>query len=259
MLQPLPSNDRGIAGQTIFVTGAGAGIGRATAEALARAGANLALLDMQADGINALAESMRAQGLKVSCHTGDVTKSAEVTSAFQDAAREHGTIHGGVNNAGILGPSVDLLDYPEDVFRRVLDVNVMGVVNSMKAELALMTQQGHGAIVNVASTAGIIGWASHSAYVTSKHAVAGLTKTAGLEYAARGIRINSVCPAFIYTDMTAALFQEPGVHDAAVALHPVGRLGQPEEVAEAVIWLLSSRSSFAIGSNLVLDGGSTVD
>ena len=252
-------DDRGLAGQTIFVTGAGSGIGRACAIGLAHAGANLALFDLQSDGITALAATIRAQGVNVSCHTGDATISAQISSAFHEAAKHHGTIHGGVNSAGILGASAELADYPEDVYRRVLDVNVMGVVNAMKPELQLMIKQGYGSIVNIASAAGIIGWAGHSAYVASKHAVVGLTKTAGLEYASRGIRINSVCPAFIYTNMTGALFAAEGVEDAAIAAHPIGRLGQPEEVAEAVMWLLSSRSSFAVGSNLVLDGGSTVD
>jgi NAD(P)-dependent dehydrogenase (short-subunit alcohol dehydrogenase family) len=259
MLQPDSSGERGLAGQAIFVAGAGTGIGRAVALCLARAGANLALFDIRADSLEAVAESIGAQGRNVSCHTGDVTNSIEVKAAVDEAVRRHATIHGAVNSAGVLGASSNLLDYPEDVYRRVLDVNIMGVVNCMKAELSVMVPQARGAIVNIASAAGIIGWAGFSAYVASKHAVVGLTKTAGLEYAARGVRINSVCPAFIYTKMTEELLSQPGVHDAAVNLHPIGRLGQPEEVAEAVLWLLSERSSFAVGSNLVLDGGSTID
>ncbi|MES2493853.1 MAG: SDR family NAD(P)-dependent oxidoreductase [Pseudomonadota bacterium] len=252
-------NDRGLAAQTVFVTGAVSGIGRACALGLARAGAHLALFDLHADGIAALAETTRAEGVNVSCHVGDVTNSAELDAAVAAAATHHGKIHGGVNCAGILGDSAHLADYPEDMWRRVLDVNVMGVVNAMKAQLNVMVRQGYGNIVNIASAAGIIGWAGHSAYVASKHAVVGLTKTAGLEYAARGIRVNSVCPAFIYTNMTGPLFEAAGVEEAAIAAHPIGRLGQPEEVAEAAMWLLSARSSFAAGSNLVLDGGSTVD
>lgn len=251
------ADDRGLAGQTIFITGAGSGIGRACALALARAGAHVALFDVQTDGIAAVAEMVREHGVNASCHTGDATVSAQMDAAFAAAAAQHGTIHGGVNCAGILGVGAALGDYPEDVWRRVLDVNVMGVVNSMKAQLQHMTGKGHGSIVNIASAAGIIGWAGHSAYVASKHAVVGLTKTAGVEYAARGIRINSVCPAFIYTEMTNDLLAAKEVEKAAIASHPIGRLGQPEEVAEAVMWLLSSRSSFAAGSNLVLDGGST--
>lgn len=258
MTQPNP-DDRGLAGQTIFVTGAGSGIGRACAVGLARGGANLALFDVQPEGITALAETIGAYGVNVSCHTGDATISADINAAVEAAAAHHGSIHGSVNSAGILGASAALGDYPEDIYRRVLDVNVMGVVNSMKAQLGVMTRQGHGSIVNIASAAGIIGWMGHSAYVASKHAVVGLTKTAGLEYAARGIRINSVCPAFIYTAMTNELLAPKEVEAAAIASHPIGRLGQPEEVAEAVMWLLSARSSFAVGSNLVLDGGSTVD
>lgn len=259
MTNVAPENDRGLAGQTVFVSGAGAGIGRAIAEALAAAGANLALFDLDAAAMEAVARPMLAQGLRVSCHAGDVTVATEVQAAIEQAAQHHGGLDGAVNNAGIVGASADVLDYPADVFGRVLDVNVMGVLHCMKAQLGLMTRQGRGAIVNIASAAAIIGWAGHSAYVASKHAVVGLTKTAALEYAGQGIRINAVCPAFIYTDLTAGLFETPGAHDAAVATHPIGRLGQPSEVAEAVMWLLSDRSSFAVGSSLVVDGASTID
>ncbi len=259
MTNVAPENDRGLAGQTIFVSGAGAGIGRAIAEALGAAGANLALFDLDAAAIDAVAGPLKGQGLRVSCHTGDVASAADVHSAIEQAVQLHKQLDGAVNNAGIVGASADVLDYPAEVFSRVLDVNVMGVLHGMQAQLAVMKRQRRGAIVNVASAAAIIGWAGHSAYVASKHAVVGLTKTAALEYAAQGIRINAVCPAFIYTDMTAGLFQTPGVHETAVANHPIGRLGQPREVAEAVMWLLSDRSSFAVGSSLVVDGASTID
>lgn len=259
MTNVAPENDRGLAGQTIFVSGAGAGIGRAIAKALGAAGANLALFDLDLAAMEAVAGPLLGQGLRVSCHTGDVACAADVHTAIEQAVQLHKRLDGAVNNAGIVGASADVLDYPAEVFSRVLDVNVMGVLHGMQAQLGVMKRQGRGAIVNVASAAAIIGWAGHSAYVASKHAVVGLTKTAALEYAAKGIRINAVCPAFIYTDLTAGLFQTPGVHDAAVANHPIGRLGQPHEVAEAVMWLLSDRSSFAVGSSLVVDGASTID
>jgi NAD(P)-dependent dehydrogenase (short-subunit alcohol dehydrogenase family) len=251
-------DDRGIAGQTIFVTGAGAGIGRGVAEALAAAGAHLALLDLDLDKVEAVAAPIREKGLRVSCHKGDVTNADEVKAAIDGAVRHHGGLDGAVNNAGIVGAAAPVLDYPAEVFRRVLDINVTGVFTCMQAELAVMMGQGRGAIVNIASAASIVGWAGFSAYVASKHAVAGLTKTAGLEYAAKGVRINAVCPAFIYTDLTSGLFEVEGVHDAAVAAHPIGRLGQPQEVAEAVMWLLSPRSSFSVGSCVVIDGGRTI-
>ena len=254
-----PADDRGLAGQTIFITGAGSGIGRACALGLAKAGANLALFDLAAAGIAEIAETARGLGLSASCHTGDVTSSAEVGAAFAAAVAQHGAVHGGVNNAGVLGEYADLADCSESDWRRVIDVNVLGVVNAMQVELRQMLKQGGGAIVNIASAAGIIGWAGHTAYVASKHAVVGLTKTSALEYAKRNIRINSVCPAFIYTPLIVDLLAAEGVEDAAIASHPIGRLGQPEEGAEAVMWLLSGRSSFATGSNLVLDGASTVD
>jgi NAD(P)-dependent dehydrogenase (short-subunit alcohol dehydrogenase family) len=259
MTNVAPENDRGLAGQTIFVSGAGAGIGRAIAEALGAAGAHLALFDLDAAAMEAVAGPLLEQGLRVSCHTGDVTSAADVHTAIEQAVQLHKRLDGAVNNAGIVGASADVLAYPVEVFSRVLDVNVMGVLHCMQAQLGVMKQQGRGAIVNIASAAAIIGWAGQSAYVASKHAVVGLTKTAALEYAAQGIRINAVCPAFIYTDLTAGLFETPGLHDAAVANHPIGRLGQPREVAEAVMWLLSDRSSFAVGSSLVVDGASTID
>ncbi len=254
-----PAHDRGLAGQTIFVSGAGAGIGRGIAEALGAAGAHLALFDLDAAAMAAVAAPLLEQGLRVSCHAGDVTCAGDVHAAIKQAVQHHQRLDGAVNNAGIVGASAEVLDYPAEVFSRVMDVNVMGVLHCMQAELGVMKAQGRGAIVNIASAAAIIGWAGQSAYVASKHAVVGLTKTAALEYAAQGIRINAVCPAFIYTDLTAALFETPGVHDAAVANHPIGRLGQPHEVAEAVMWLLSDRSSFAVGSSLVVDGASTID
>ncbi len=259
MTTTTPENDRGLAGRTVFVSGAGAGIGRGVAEALGAAGAHLALFDLDPAAIEAVAAPLLARGLRVSCHAGDVTSAADVHGAIAQAVQLHGGLDGAVNNAGIVGASADVLDYPAEVFARVLDVNVMGVLHCMQAELAVMKPQGRGAIVNIASAAAIIGWAGQSAYVASKHAVVGLTKTAALEYAAQGIRINAVCPAFIYTDLTAKMFETPGVHDAAVANHPIGRLGQPAEVAEAVMWLLSDRSSFAVGSSLVVDGASTID
>ncbi len=259
MTDPDTQNDRGLAGRSVFITGAASGIGAATARLLAKAGAGVALADTQGEAIEALAAELRADGATVSGHVVDVTSVDQVTAAVDEAVAFHGKLDGAVNSAGILGASSPLADYPEDTFRKVLDINVMGVVHCMKAQLAAMLPRGTGGIVNIASAAGIIGWAEHSAYVASKHAIVGLTKTTGLEYAKSGIRINSVCPAFIYTNLTGAMFETPGVHDAAVGLHPIGRLGQPEEVAEAVMWLLSARSSFAVGSNLVLDGGSTVD
>lgn len=259
MIEHEPFGDRGLAGRTIFVSGAAAGIGRAVAEGLAAAGAHLALLDLDLAAIEALSEPFVARGLRVTCHQGDVAVADDLKAAIDGAVHHHGQLDGAVNNAGIVGASKPLLDYPADVFKRVLDVNVMGIVNAMQAQLPVMVKQGHGSIVNIASAAGIIGWAGHSGYVASKHAVIGLTKTAALEYASRGIRINSVCPAFIYTDLTKGLFAPPGAHDAAVASQPIGRIGQPHEVAEAVMWLLSARSSFVVGSGLVIDGGSTVD
>jgi NAD(P)-dependent dehydrogenase (short-subunit alcohol dehydrogenase family) len=250
--------DFGLAGKSAFVTGAGGGIGRAIALALAKAGVNLALFDLVPAGIEETARQVQDAGGAVMVTLGDVTDRSVVRAAVAAAARSYGRLDCGVNNAGILGPLVPTAQYPIETFRKVIDINVMGVVHCLQAELEMMESQGSGAIVNVASAAGLVGWAGASAYVASKHAVVGLTKTAGIEYAAKGIRINSVCPAFVTSPMTADLMANEATRAAVLAAVPMGRIGTGEEVANAVKWLLSPLASFSAGLNLALDGGSTV-
>jgi len=248
----------GLAGKSAFVTGAGGGIGRAIALSLAKAGAKLALFDLVAGSLEETGKQVRATGAEVTLTLGDVTDRDAVRAAVAAAAKHYGRLDLAVNNAGILGPLVETAAYPIDTFRKVIDINVIGVVHCLQAELEIMEPQGAGAIVNIASAAGLIGWAGASAYVTSKHAVVGLTKTAGVEYAAKGIRINSVCPAFITSPMTTDLMAVESSRNAVLAALPVGRIGTAEEVANAVKWLLSPLASFSVGLNLALDGGSTV-
>jgi len=254
----LDHQDFGLAGKSAFVTGAGGGIGRAIALSLAKAGVKLALFDLVAANLEETARQVRDAGGDVTVTVGDVTDRAVVRAAVAQAAKHYGRLDCAVNNAGILGPLVPTAQYPIETFQKVIDINVMGVVHCLQAELELMEPQGAGSIVNIASAAGLIGWAGASAYVTSKHAVVGLTKTAGVEYAAKGIRINSVCPAFVTSPMTTDLMAAEASRNAVLAAVPMGRIGTGEEVANAVKWLLSPLSSFSAGLNLALDGGSTV-
>ena len=254
----LDHQDFGLAGKSAFVTGAGGGIGRAIALSLAKAGVKLALFDLVAANLEETARQVRDAGGDVTVTVGDVTDRAVVRAAVAQAAKHYGRLDCAVNNAVILGPLVPTAQYPIETFQKVIDINVMGVVHCLQAELELMEPQGAGSIVNIASAAGLIGWAGASAYVTSKHAVVGLTKTAGVEYAAKGIRINSVCPAFVTSPMTTDLMAAEASRNAVLAAVPMGRIGTGEEVANAVKWLLSPLSSFSAGLNLALDGGSTV-
>jgi NAD(P)-dependent dehydrogenase (short-subunit alcohol dehydrogenase family) len=250
--------DFGLAGKSAFVTGAGGGIGRGIALKLARAGVKLALFDLAEATLEETARQVRAAGGELTVTRGDVTDRAAVRAAIFAAAKHFGRLDCAVNNAGVLGPLVPTGEYPIETFQKVIDVNVMGVVHCLQAELEVMVPQGAGAIVNIASAAGLIGWGGASAYVTSKHAVVGLTKTAGVEYAAKGIRINSVCPAFITSPMTTDLMSAEASRNAVLAAVPMGRIGTTDEVANAVKWLLSPQSTFSAGLNLALDGGSTV-
>ncbi len=254
----LDHQDFGLAGKSAFVTGAGGGIGRAIALSLAKAGVKLALFDLVAANLDETARQVRDVGGEATVTVGDVTDRAAVRAAVAAAAKHYGRLDCAVNNAGVLGPLVPTAQYPIETFQKVIDVNVMGVVHCLQAELELMEAHGAGSIVNIASAAGLIGWAGASAYVTSKHAVVGLTKTAGVEYAAKGIRINSVCPAFVTSPMTSDLMAAEASRNAVLAAVPMGRIGTGEEVANAVKWLLSPLSSFSAGLNLALDGGSTV-
>jgi NAD(P)-dependent dehydrogenase (short-subunit alcohol dehydrogenase family) len=187
----------------------------------------------------------------------DVTKSDEVGRLVSGVMAAHGRLDWAVNNAGIGGAEAATADYPEEDWDRVLDVNLRGVWLCMKHEIAAMEKQGHGAIVNVASVLGLVGYPGFAAYNAAKGGVVLLTRTAALEYARLGIRVNAVCPGFIRTPMIADDLAAPEKTAAITALHPMGRLGEPEEVAEAISWLCSDASSFVTGHALIVDGGYT--
>ena len=247
-------------GKVALITGGGAGIGRATALAFAAAGAKVVIGNRSAErGAETVALIERAGGTAVFQGT-DVRVAADVEALVARAVREYGALDCAFNNAGVLAKLSPITEQSEDEYDRVLDVNAKGVWLAMKYELRQMQKQGRGAIVNNASIAAIIGTVRGAApYTASKHAVVGLTKAAALENARRGIRVNAIAPAVIDTDMGTGFAAELGITmEEFGRAHPLGRVGTPEEVANAVLWLCSERSSFTTGHTLVADGGYTV-
>lgn len=246
-----------LAGKVALVTGGASGIGQATALAFARAGARVAVSDINAAGGE---ETVRAieRGKGVATFVkADVTKESEVVTLIDRVVAAYGQLDCAHNNAGLLGkPLVQMADYEEETWDRVIAVNLKGVWLCMKHELRQMARQGGGAIVNTASVAGLIGGRFGAAYYASKHGVMGLTKAAAIEYAQQGIRVNAVCPGFIPTPMTEPVLRMSADAEARQReRNPMGRLGTPEEVAEAVVWLCSDTASFVTGHGLVMDGG----
>jgi NAD(P)-dependent dehydrogenase (short-subunit alcohol dehydrogenase family) len=244
-----------VEGKVVAVTGAASGIGRATALALAHAGARLVLGDVAAAG-EETAHDARLLGVPADFVRTDVTRQADVDGLTARALARHGRLDCAVNNAGIEGALRETADYPDDVFERVVQVNLVGVWRCMRAEIRAMRDTGGGAIVNMASVAGLVGAGAFSAYVASKHGVVGLTRVAAIEYAQAGIRVNAVCPGLIDTPMVDRLcLEEPDLRAALVARKPMGRLGRADEVAAAVVWLCSDAASFVTGHALAVDGG----
>jgi len=246
-------------GKTIAITGAAGGIGRAVAIGAARLGASVAILDLDEEASGALADLITHDGGKAIGISCNVAVFAEWERALSRIIEQLGPLHGAVNNAGIPGANAFIADYPDDVFDAVMSVNVKGVWNGLKLQIPHMLSNGGGAIVNVASIGGVVGKDGQSAYIASKHAVLGLTKTAALEYGSRGIRVNAVCPGIIRTEMIDTIIAgDRASADSWNQLQPIGRMGTPEEVSEAIIWLLSDLSSLVHGHGLVADGGYTI-
>ena len=245
-------------GKVALVTGAGGGIGRAAALAMAREGARLAVADFAAAAAHETVAQIHAAGGQAITLTGDVARAADVRTMVEDAVTAYGRLDCAFNNAGIAGYQVDAIgqktaEWSEESFDRMIAVNLKGVWLCMKEEIPHLLKGGGGAIVNTASIAGLVGLQTSSAYVAAKHGVIGLSKTAALEYATAGIRVNAVCPGFIETRMTAGAMQRHG--ERILAGIPAGRLGQPEEIAEMVVWLLSDRASYVTGAAYNIDGG----
>ncbi|MGA9041479.1 MAG: SDR family oxidoreductase [Terriglobales bacterium] len=245
-----------LAGKVGLVTGGTSGIGRETAILFAKAGAKVVVAGRRETEGKETIELVRAAGGKGLFVKADVSKAAEVELLVQKTVETFGRLDVAFNNAGIEGVWVPIVTQSEADWDQTIAINLKGVWLCLKYEIRQMLKQGGGgAIVNMSSIAGLVGSAGAAAYSASKHGVMGLTKTAALENARRGIRINSVCPAAIETPMADRIFGAPEVHKYVLGCHPIGRFGRPTEVAEAVVWMCSDRASFMTGQSLVLDGG----
>lgn len=242
-----------------LVTGAGSGMGLATAKAFAEEGAAIVLADQNENQARAAAEELIRNGCTALAIRCDVTDEPQVEEMVARTVSHFGRLDAAFNNAGIMPPDVETADVNAEDYDRVMSINLRGVWCCMKYELVQIRKQGSGAIVNNSSIGGLIGIPGRAAYHASKHGVLGLTKSAALEYAARGIRINAVCPGTINTPMVAEMMARyPEAMKDAVKQAAIGRMGEPEEIAAAVLWLCSPAASFVIGHALVVDGGYTV-
>ena len=242
-----------------LVTGAANGIGRATARALAAQGTAVLVTDVDDEAGEAVAAGITASGGTASFLHTDVADSAQVKAMVQTAVDRYGRLDVALNNAGIVGAGSDVVAMDEEVWNRGIGVMLTGVFLCMKYEIPAMLETGGGAIVNTSSGAGIIGFPTMANYVAAKHGVIGLTKTAALEFATRGVRINAVCPGTAHTKMVDEwIGGDPAQEAQVAALHPIGRIAQPEEIAAAALWLCSPAASFVVGHALVVDGGYTI-
>lgn len=240
-------------GKIALVTGAGSGIGRATALAFSQAGAHVVVADISVEGGNETVAMITKNHGTAEFVKVDVANELEVRELISGIVDRHGKLDFAHNNAGIEASVVPLLQLDSDEWRRVVDVNLNSVFYCLKAEIEVMVQQGHGAIVNTASASGLIGGYNLGCYTATKHGVVGLTKAAAMEYAQAGVRINSVCPGLVDTPFIAALPQ-PAI-DRLMLATPQGRPAQAEEIAQAVLWLCSDSASYMVGHPLSVDGG----
>ena len=245
-----------LTGKVAIVTGGSAGIGRAAAWALAGEGAAVVVADVDVDRGEEVAREIEAKGGRAMFIRTDVSDDAQVATMVGRAVDHFGGLDIAFNNAGVEGTPGPTDECTPENWHRTLAVNLTGIWSCMRHEVPRMLERGGGVIVNMSSVAGLVGFATSPAYVASKHGVVGLTRTAALEYATRGIRVNAVCPGIIDTEMIDRFTAgRPEVESAMVDMEPLGRIGRAEEVADAVVWLCSDRSSFVTGQAIAIDGG----
>ena len=243
-------------GKVALVTGGASGLGRASAIALAQEGAKIMVSDVSVSEGETTARMISTAGGQAIFVRADVTNSAEVEALIQETVKAFGRLDLALNNAGIDGVRARTADYPEDVWHQVININLTGVFLCMKFELPLMVKQGSGVIINMSSVAGVTGFPGHAAYTASKHGVIGLTKTAAIDYAKAGIRVNAICPAYTRTPMLSRMLdRNPEFEAKLISRVPLRRLGTAAEVAQAVIYLFSDAAAFITGHALVMDGG----
>ncbi len=249
--------NRHFEGRIALVTGGASGIGRAAALAFAERGAFVALSDIDASRGQETSAMIRERGGDATFDLVNVTDHEAVAEWITRISTDRGRLDFALNNAGIVGSMAhQTATTPTELWHRILDINLSGVWYCMRAQLPIMAKRGHGVIVNLASIAGLNGFPGNAAYAASKHAVLGLTKSAALEYVKTGVRVNAICPGFRDTPLVDFAANEvPGLLDVIVGSTPAGRLGTPDEVAAAVMYVCSDQASFMIGQNIVLDGG----
>jgi NAD(P)-dependent dehydrogenase (short-subunit alcohol dehydrogenase family) len=241
-----------------LVTGAASGLGLATAKAFAEFGASVVLADWNEKAVRAAAKDLADQGYKTLAIRCDVSDDAQVEAMVKETVATFGRLDAAYNNAGVQNVLAETADSPRDDYDRVMAINLRGVWSCMKFELQQMRKQGSGAIVNCSSLGGLIGGAQRGTYHAAKHGVIGFTKSAALEYATRGIRVNDVCPGMIQTPMSGKMIAEGQGEELDKMLNtfvPMRRMGKPEEIADAVLWLCSSAASYVTGQSISVDGG----
>ncbi|GAA3339280.1 SDR family oxidoreductase [Curtobacterium pusillum] len=247
-----------LSGKSIIVTGGGSGMGRAAAQLIASRGASVTVVDLAEPGGNETVATITAAGGTAQFVRADITNEDDTAAMVEAAVSAYGSLDGAFNNAGIIGAGAPITEFSLADWNKTITINLTGVFVSMRAELRWMTEHGvKGSIVNTSSAAGVMAYPNLPAYVASKHGVVGLTKQVAVDYAAKGIRVNAVLPGSTMTPLAAESFADPELKAKAESAQPIGRLGEPEEIAEMAAWLLSDASSFVVGSAIAVDGGVT--